>query len=95
MIVGFVLTPFLIGLPIMLVGWLILVYDTFRGFISWFVPKDTQKKIVKATLESYKPYMPAINTLLMLLWDMVKIAILITVAVVIVFVYLTKSSILK
>jgi glucan phosphoethanolaminetransferase (alkaline phosphatase superfamily) len=73
-VLGFFLVPFLIGIPIMLVGWLILVFSVFRRFINLIIPKDVQDKVVQETIKSYEPYKPALKSLMGLVWDMVKVA---------------------
>jgi len=82
-VMGFFLIPFLIGIPIMLVGWLIIIYATFKRCVDLIIPKAVQTKAMEETIKSYEPYKPAINSLLGLVWEMVKIAslVILTVAV--------------
>jgi hypothetical protein len=80
-VVGFFLIPFLIGLPMMLAGWLVMLYATCKHMLDLLVPKEIQNKVVRKTLESYKPYQPAIKSLTGLLGEIVKTALLITAIV--------------
>lgn len=73
-VLGFFLIPFIIGVPIILVGWLILIISFFKNLVDLVIPKNVQTKIVEETDKSYKPYMPIIQSLLKLIWDMLKVA---------------------
>ena len=66
MIVGFVLTPFIIGIPIILIGWLILIYTSSNSFIQklkFFIPQSYQDQIKSKIADSYMPYQPAAKSL--------------------------------
>jgi hypothetical protein len=93
-IVGFFLTPFLIGIPIMMVGWLILLYSVFKHFVDLIVPKDVQTKVVQETIKGYEPYKPAMSSLLKLIWEMVKIAFLFVGAIVVLLLFANRAKFL-
>ncbi|MFH0943004.1 MAG: hypothetical protein V1810_02400 [Candidatus Beckwithbacteria bacterium] len=54
---GMVLTVFIIGIPIMLVGWLLMSFGFVWGVIGW-IPggRNLVDKLKTKIIEAYKPY---------------------------------------
>jgi len=91
-VIGFFLTPLFIGIPIMLVGWLILIYSVLKRLVDTFVPKDVQDKVVQETIKGYSPYKPAMKSLRGLIWEMIKIAALVAGAVILTIVVFARLT---
>jgi hypothetical protein len=60
---GFFLMPLFIGVPIFIIGILLLIFNFYRTWINLVIPKSIQVKIGQEIKRSYKPYQPALSSL--------------------------------
>jgi hypothetical protein len=88
-IIGFLLLPFLVGLPILMVGWLLLLFDQFRSWYTTIFPPAIRTQIAATLKKDYQPYQPAIKSLKSLVWQMAKIAgfVFVTGILILIFIY--------
>jgi hypothetical protein len=76
LIIGFFLIPIGIGVPICIVGWLLLIFDFYKTWINRLVPKETQQKVGNEIKKSYIPYQPAIKSLKLIGKDVAKSSVI-------------------
>ncbi|MFA6250464.1 MAG: hypothetical protein WC686_03050 [Candidatus Shapirobacteria bacterium] len=93
MILGFILTPFIIGIPILITGILISVYHFHKRWVEFIVPKNNREKISQEIKKSYLPYHPAVNSMKSVGKDMLKTsAVVFIVLVIIVVTFFTRYA---
>lgn len=83
MVLGFFLTPFFVGIPIFIIGILLLVFNFHKKWIDIFIPKNTQEKIGNEIRKSYEPYQPAISSMKSVGKEAVKTSVLVFVILII------------
>jgi hypothetical protein len=74
LLLGFILLPFFIGIPILVLGWLTLLFSMVRSWYIRWIPNTLRNKLETEVKESYKPYVPSIKGIGLMLKEMVKIA---------------------
>ncbi len=74
LMIGFILTPILIGLPMMVLGWLIISFSFVKRF-TWMIP-DSAKQTVKTGIDQVISA-PATKSLLQIVKAMLKQAVII------------------
>ena len=80
LIFGFSLLPFLIGLPLMFAGWLLLLFDFFRSWYRRLIPSAVQQKVAHQLNIEYLPYQPAIKSMKVVLIDIAKVTTLVFIS---------------
>lgn len=73
-VVGLFLSVFIIGVPIFIAGWLILVYDMLRSWYRTLVPQKQREEIVQTLKKEYQPYRPALKSMKALVFEMLRVA---------------------
>lgn len=73
-VLGFFLIPFLVGVPMMIAGILLLVFNFYKRWVEFIVPEKTRNKVREEIIESYKPYQPAIKSMKGIGKEIVKIS---------------------
>jgi|WetSurMetagenome_2_1015567.scaffolds.fasta_scaffold1661962_1 hypothetical protein len=73
-LLGLVLFVFIIGIPLLALGWLILLYDMFRSWYFALVPQKQREELVSNIKKEYQPYQPAIQSMKSLIFEMLKTA---------------------
>lgn len=73
-ILGLILTPLIIGLPILLLGWLMITAGYWLDWLN-LVPKPLKQDLAAEVEESLQPYKPAIKSLSQEIAAMIKIAL--------------------
>lgn len=78
MLLGFLLTPIIIGVPIMMVGWLLALFG-FLIQLTNLVPEKQRETITTLMKESYTEYRGATKSLAAAGKEMLKIALIVFV----------------
>jgi predicted nucleotidyltransferase len=80
---GLLLLPVFIGIPILVSGLLLLVFNFYKNWFDFFVPKEVSEKMIANIKESYKPHQPALTSLKTIGIDMLKIALIVFVIIIV------------
>jgi len=76
MLVGLILTPVIIGLPILITGWYIVSVGYWLRWIQ-LIPEKWQQQIGKELFKEYQPYKPAMKSMKKFMWQWLKISTLV------------------
>jgi hypothetical protein len=72
-ILGLVLIPFFIGIPILVIGLLFQVFSFYRKWFIRLLPASLRQIISDNLIKSYQPYQPALHSFKNILWEIGKI----------------------
>jgi hypothetical protein len=86
-VIGLILTPFIVGLPIMVAGWLFLVFGFFYSKYRAWVPQKYRDKLRENLKKEYAPYEPTIKGLGSIILEMLKVAALVFIGGIILIVF--------
>lgn len=92
MVLGFFLIPFLIGIPIFIIGILLSVFSFYKKWMDFFVPKKTQERIGQEIAKSYEPYQPALKSMKWAIVEMLKVAVVVFIVLTILAVLILRKS---
>lgn len=74
LLLGFILLPFFIGIPILILGWLTLLFSMVRSWYIRWIPHTLRNKLETELRESYKTYTPAIQSMGFMLKEVLRTA---------------------
>lgn len=91
LVLGFFLIPIFVGVPIFILGILILVFNFYKKWINIFIPENTQEQIKSELKKSYEPYQPAIKSMRFIGKDIIRTSLIVfIILVVLIVVFLIK-----